>query len=67
MVDDFRMERTEIEKATYDPDLPHDYLMVAGLDECGLCGRARREELHLVQLPDRQRASTDLLVRELGT
>lgn len=57
----------EREKATYDPDLPHEYLAVHGLEECGLCGRPRKEDLHQVQLPERQRASSELLERELGS
>ena len=36
-----------IEKATYDPDLPHDYLALhRRVNDCGLCGRPRKDELH---------------------
>lgn len=57
----------QVEKATYDPDLPHEYLSVQGIGDCGLCTRPRKDELHQAQLPDRQRASTELLDRELGS
>lgn len=56
----------ETEKATYDPDLPHAYMPGRSPNECELCGRPRKEDLHQVQL-QRQQASEDQLVRELGS
>lgn len=47
-----------IEKATYDPDLPHDYLALhRRVSDCGLCGRPRKDELHqmVVQRADHSR------------
>lgn len=61
------MDDVKVEKATYDPDLPHDYLPALGSCECALCGRPRREDLHQLDLPERQRASSELLQRELGS
>lgn len=56
----------ETEKATYDPDLPHAFMKGRAGNECDLCGRPRKEDLHQVQLT-RERASHGLLERELGS
>lgn len=61
------MELVKTEKATYDPDLPHDFMRGWEDDNsCELCSRPRKDELHQVQTTP-QRASEELLQRELGS
>lgn len=60
----------QTEKATYDPDLPHDFLaMHRGPADCGVCGRPRRDELHqtTIERADHRRYEDAYLQTEKGS
>ncbi len=60
----------QTEKATYDPDLPHDFLAMHRRHDCGVCGRSRRDELHQmtsVERADHRRYEDAYLQTEKGS
>lgn len=59
----------QTEKATYDPDLPHDWMRGSTPRECALCGRPGKDELHTVATVEQASATRfkTLLETEKGS
>lgn len=63
------MSELQRESATYDPDLPHEFMRpLDESNECMLCSRLRKDELHQISAVHAGRENArEVLARELGT